>query len=216
MNPPITITTQIIGTEETNAVNAREVHKALEIKKDFSSWIKGQIESLGLEENVDYMVFTQKGENLSGGRPGTEYILSIDAAKHIAMASRSAKGKAVRAYFIEVEKEYRHQAMAPAALLPVLTQMSRSIESILAAQLRLFERIEALEDERTTKERFLCEETKEESYTKEEEHLIMHLKSQGKTNDYIAKKLGRTNAAIRAKCTRLRAAVAAKLLENDL
>ena len=214
MNTPITITTQIIGTEETNAVNAREVHKALEIKKDFSSWIKAQIEGLGLEENVDYTKLTQKGELSKTGQWMVEYILTLDAAKHIAMASRSTKGKAVRAYFIEVEKRYRHQA--PTTLLPVLTQMSRSIESILAAQLRLFERIEALENERTIKERFLCEETKEESYTKEEERMIMYLKSQGKTNDYIAQKLGRTNAAIRAKCTRLRAAVAAKLLENDL
>ena len=214
MKKLIAVVENVIGAEKVNSVNARELHKALEIKKDFSNWIKAQIEGLWLEENVDYMVFTQKGENLSGGRPSTEYILTLDAAKHIAMASRSTKGKAVRAYFIEVEKRYRHQA--PTTLLPVLTQMSRSIESILAAQLRLFERIEALENERTIKERFLCEETKEENYTKEEERMIMYLKSQGKTNDYIAKKLGRTNAAIRAKCTRLRAAVAAKLLENDL
>jgi len=111
MNPIITITRTLIGTEETNAVNARELHSVLEIKKDFSSWIKTQIVSLKLEENVDYISLTQKGEREIGATIRKEYILTIDTAKHIAMASRSRKGKEVRAYFIEVEKQYRNNMM---------------------------------------------------------------------------------------------------------
>ncbi|MCF6207441.1 MAG: antA/AntB antirepressor family protein [Sulfurovum sp.] len=114
MNAIIEIKTEIIGTEETNAVNARELHEALELKRQFGNWIHEQIDSLGLEENVDYIVFNGNVKNLIGGRPSKEYILTLDAAKHIAMASRSAKGKEVRAYFIEVEKRYRSGAVVSA------------------------------------------------------------------------------------------------------
>ena len=102
----IPITKQIIGNEEANSVNARDLYKSLNIKKDFSNWIKAQINSLGFEENIDYIVFTQKGENPNGGRGKREYILTLDTAKHIALASRTPKGKEVRRYFIEIEKAY--------------------------------------------------------------------------------------------------------------
>ena len=52
-----------------NSVNSRDLHKGLEVKKDYSNWIKDQVKSLDLEENFDYIVFAQKGENPKGGRP---------------------------------------------------------------------------------------------------------------------------------------------------
>jgi len=95
-----------IGAEITNSDNARELHKQLEVKKDYSNWIKAQINRAGLEENKDYVVFAQKGENLSGGRPSSEYIITTEGAKHIAMISNTPRGKIVRDYFIECEKQY--------------------------------------------------------------------------------------------------------------
>ncbi len=102
----IEIKEQEIGTQTVNSVNARELFETLEIKKDFSSWFKQQIDTLGLEENMDYIVFTLKGENsqLKGGRPLKEYIITTDTAKHISMSSRTEKGKEARNYFIQVEK----------------------------------------------------------------------------------------------------------------
>lgn len=107
MNEIVKIDIKQIGDEEVNAVNARDLWRALEINKDFSNWIKAQIESLGLEENIDYIVFAQKVENQEGGRPKIEYIITLDSAKHIAMASRTEKGREVRKYFIEVEKQWK-------------------------------------------------------------------------------------------------------------
>ncbi len=95
---------QIIEHNGQRAVNARELHAFLEVGKDFSSWIKKQIERCDLIEYQDYEVFTQKGENLQGGRPTSEYALSIDAAKEISMMSQCEKGKQARRYFIECEK----------------------------------------------------------------------------------------------------------------
>ena len=70
-----------------SAVNARDLHAFLEVKKDFSDWIKKQIERARLLEGRDYIIFPQKGENTGRGRSSLEYHLTIEAAKHIAMMS---------------------------------------------------------------------------------------------------------------------------------
>jgi anti-repressor protein len=49
-----------------------------------------------LEKDVDYVVFHKKVKNPKGGKPEKEYIITIDAAKHIAMTSRIEKGRQVR------------------------------------------------------------------------------------------------------------------------
>ena len=94
----------IIDHNGQRAVNARELHAFLGVGKDFSSWIKKQIERCDLIEYQDFEVFTQKGENLQGGRPTSEYALSLDAAKEISMMSQCERGKQARRYFIECEK----------------------------------------------------------------------------------------------------------------
>jgi len=103
MRELIKISQELIGDETVNSVDARELYETLELTKDFSNWIKSQIKSLGLEENIDYITFKQSS---TGGRPTTEYILTTDTAKHISMASRTPKGKEVRSYFIAIEKEF--------------------------------------------------------------------------------------------------------------
>ncbi len=102
MSEIIKISSEVIGTEKINSVNARELHQVLDIKKQFANWIDIQINSLGLEKNVDYIVYEVKGN----GRPQKEYIITTDTAKHISMASRTVKGKEIRNYFIQIEKEY--------------------------------------------------------------------------------------------------------------
>lgn len=96
---------KITEKDGRRAVNARELYAFLGVGKDFSSWIKKQIERCDLIEYQDFEVFTQKGENLQGGRPTSDYALSIDAAKEISMMSQCEKGKLARRYFIECEKK---------------------------------------------------------------------------------------------------------------
>jgi len=92
--------------EPITAVNARELHAFLGVGKDYTNWIKAQIARALLAEGRDYLteVSAQKGENPQGGRPRSEYYLSIEAAKHVAMMSGTEKGRAVRDYFIEIER----------------------------------------------------------------------------------------------------------------
>lgn len=95
---------KITQKDGNQAVSARELHDFLEIGKDFSSWIKVQIDRCDFIENIDYQSFTQKGEREIGGTIRIEYALTLDAAKEISMMSQSEKGKQARRYFIECEK----------------------------------------------------------------------------------------------------------------
>ena len=109
MNELIIIRPTLINGAEVNSVNARDLHAVLESKQDFSTWIKKRLDEVDAVENVDYIVFHKKMENLEGGRPQVEYILSTDIAKEIAMLERNEIGKKVRRYFIEVEKAYQNK-----------------------------------------------------------------------------------------------------------
>ena len=92
-------------------VNARDLHEALGIGWKFADWIKEQLQDF--KENQDYAIFSVKTEKMGKGRPMKDYALTLDTAKHICMLSRCEKGKQLRQYFIEVEKQYRLGYTAP-------------------------------------------------------------------------------------------------------
>lgn len=112
MNELIKITKQ----NGKQVVSARELHNFLESKQDFSTWMKNRIEKYGLIEKVDFEVFHNFMENPKGGRPLTEYALSVDAAKELSMVEGNEKGKQARRYFIEVEKSYRNLSTQPSEI----------------------------------------------------------------------------------------------------
>lgn len=91
-------------------VNARDLHKALEVKTQFNKWIERMIE-YGFVDGTDFWSFLSKTS--SGGRPSVEYNLTISTAKEIAMLQRNEKGKQVRNYFIQVEDRYKKLANDP-------------------------------------------------------------------------------------------------------
>lgn len=103
----IKITQAQIGYESINAVNARDLHKVLESKRDFSTWIKKKLDDTQAMENEDFVCFHKKVE--ANNATMIEYIISLDTAKEIAMLERNQKGKQVRKYFIECEKELQNQ-----------------------------------------------------------------------------------------------------------
>ena len=86
------------------AVNARDLHIFLESKPQFADWIKNRIRQYGFIENQDYQVFHNLMNNPNGGRPTTEFALSIDMAKELSMVEGNEKGKEARRYFIACEK----------------------------------------------------------------------------------------------------------------
>lgn len=107
-----------IGDSLVQTVNARDLHAYLGANKDFSDWIKYQIETFGFVENSDYVVTHENGEQYyQGVTLRRDYFLTIDMAKELAMVSRCAKGKQVRQYFIECERQAKAAAFDPAVAL---------------------------------------------------------------------------------------------------
>jgi len=106
MQEVIKISSQKIGKEKVNSVDARELYEVLKIKKEFATWMRHQIKTLDLEIDVDYITFTSRVKRETGASTRKEYIITADTAEHIAMASRTPKGKEVRQYFIAIKKEF--------------------------------------------------------------------------------------------------------------
>ena len=96
--------------------NARDLHEFLEVGKVFAAWISERIKQYGFAENTDYIVFSETGKNSSGGRPRTEYFVSLDMAKELSMVERTEKGKEARQYFIACER--RAKQLTPVAFDP--------------------------------------------------------------------------------------------------
>lgn len=122
----IPLTVSAIGNEEQKTVNARDLHAFLEIGKDFSTWIKGNIEKYGFVEGLDFVKVPAKSSSpVLGSQEKIEYFLSIGMAKEIAMLTRNAKGKQARLYFIECEK------IAKAKALPTQFQIPQTMQEAL-------------------------------------------------------------------------------------
>lgn len=109
---------QLIKIDADNqTVSARDLHEALKAKTRFNDWFK-RICEYGFIEGVDFYSKMSK-TNENGGRPATEYEVTIDMAKQICMIQRSDIGMKVRQWFIDLEKAWNtpEQVMARALKL---------------------------------------------------------------------------------------------------
>lgn len=97
----ITINESSINNQETQTVNARELHEFLEVKSKFADWIKNRIGEYGFSEGSDYITLSK---NLETGGRSLEYHLSLNMAKELSMVERNEKGRQARQYFINCEK----------------------------------------------------------------------------------------------------------------
>lgn len=128
MNELIPIDTRAIDGQAVKTVNARDLHSFLEVGRDFSNWIKAQIERARLVEGRDFIneiKFAQNGElknqRVSGARERIDYYLTFDAAKHIGMMSGTEKGYQIRDYFLECERKARN--LLAVCHTPAMTQL---------------------------------------------------------------------------------------------
>lgn len=88
--------------------DARKLHEFLQVQSKFADWIKNRINEYGFIENQDFLV-SKILETKNSGRGGnrkavSEYHITLDMAKELAMVERNEQGRAARRYFIECEK----------------------------------------------------------------------------------------------------------------
>ena len=133
MNELIKVTVSEKGNQ---VVSARELHEFLEVKKQFTDWIKTQFERAMLVENQDYVLVTQKRVINNPKNPTTEineYVLTLSSAKEIAMLNGGDKGKEARMYFIACERKLKE------------VKKEYSVKELLLMQLETIEKLEKAE-----------------------------------------------------------------------
>ena len=115
MNELINVT---LNDNHEPVVSGRQLHEALGVKTEYRKWF-GRMSEYGFEENQDFARVTQKCPTLGGLQDMTDHIIKLDMAKEIAMIQRTERGKQVRQYFIQVEKDFNspEKIMARALLM---------------------------------------------------------------------------------------------------
>ena len=116
MNEIIKVT---MNDNQEPIVSGRQLHEALGVKTRYNDWFNRMTE-YGFIENQDYLAITQKRVTAQGNSTNqVDHIIKLDMAKEIAMIQRTDKGKEVRQYFIQVEKDFNspEKIMARALLM---------------------------------------------------------------------------------------------------
>lgn len=129
MNELIRTSSAIIGGEEQQTVNARELWERLESKQRFSDWFSNRVKDCGFTVNKDFCFVNLGSKDGRGGHNRKEYWITLDVAKHLAMLERNEQGRKIRDYFIEVEKNARKFSETVsshvAAVIPVIRENER-------------------------------------------------------------------------------------------
>lgn len=124
MNELIKVTT---NENDEQLVSARDLHKALDLKIRFSLWWEKNND--GLIDGEDFTsVSTDTVVNNGAVRRLQDYALSLDAAKHLAMQSKTEKGREVRAYFIKIEKAWNNPEMVVQRALQIQTRKVEALQ----------------------------------------------------------------------------------------
>jgi anti-repressor protein len=109
-----------LNEKQEPIVGGRELHEALEIQTRYNDWFPRMCE-YGFIENQDYCTLYQdkigsvlkneQVQNLTQNQMSAmgiriNHAIKLDMAKEIAMIQRNEKGKQIRQYFIQVEKDF--------------------------------------------------------------------------------------------------------------
>ena len=125
-----------IKTEnDQQLVSARDLHKALELKRHFGDWVKQNFKDF--EEGTDFMGAPQSAPITNGnGRVQylDDYYVTVDMAKELCMMSKTAKGKEVRQYFIQTEKNWNSPEMVMNRALKISNARVQKLTLQLKAQ----------------------------------------------------------------------------------
>lgn len=121
---------------EQPTVSGRELHKALGVNSNYTTWFARMAE-YGFAEGEDFVTCfpNLESENQHGGQNKIDHALTIPMAKELCMLQRTDKGKECRKYFIKVEEQWN----SPEVI------MSRALKIADAKLLEAQGRVKALE-----------------------------------------------------------------------
>ena len=126
MNELINVT---LNENHEPVVSGRQLHETLGVKTRYNDWFNRMTE-FGFTENEDYLAITQKRVTAQGNATNqTDHVIKLDMAKEIAMIQRTDKGKEVRKYFIQVEKDFNSPEKIMARALLMADKKIKLLES---------------------------------------------------------------------------------------
>lgn len=129
MNEVIKVT---VNDNHEPVVSGRQLHEALEVKTPYSMWFDRMVE-YGFTENQDFLLNNFVKQTGRGGHNKVDHIIKLDMAKEIAMIQRTDKGKEVRQYFIQVEKDFNSPEKIMARALLMADQKVHKLEAQIEA-----------------------------------------------------------------------------------
>ncbi len=131
MNELINVT---LNENQEPIVSGRQLHQVLGVKTRYDNWFNRMTE-YGFTENQDYLVTSIFGHNSKGGKQSkVDHVLKLDMAKEIAMIQRTDKGKEVRQYFIQVEKDFNSPEKIMARALKIADSKIIKLEATIEEQ----------------------------------------------------------------------------------
>lgn len=114
-------------SNEQPTVSARELHEKLEIGTKFTTWFERMCE-YGFSSGKEF--FPKLGETSEiGGRPATDYDLTIRCAKEICMIQRTELGRTIRNYFLDLEDAWNTPEQIMARALKVANQAIEKLKN---------------------------------------------------------------------------------------
>ena len=127
MNNLINVT---LNENQEPVVSGRQLHKVLNVNSNYTTWFERMTE-YGFTEGQDFLPHLEKS---TGGRPKQDHVLKLDMAKEIAMIQRTDKGKEVRQYFIQVEKDFNSPEKIMARALKIADRKIIKLEATIEEQ----------------------------------------------------------------------------------
>ena len=129
MNQLITVN---LNDNQEPVVSGRQLHEALGVKTKYADWFNRMIE-YGFTENQDFLLLKNEQQTGRGGHNKVDHIIKLDMAKEIAMIQRTDKGKEVRQYFIQVEKDFNRPEKIMARALKIADNKIHKLEAQMEA-----------------------------------------------------------------------------------
>lgn len=128
----IQIQKTVIGNEEINSVNARELYSNLGLAKgQYSRWIQTNLidQFLYLDDYIGVRQVVEGNEVIS-------HLVTLDTAKHLCMMAKTDSAMKFRKYFIEFEKQHNQISFQiPKTLSQALLLASQQAEQIEQQQI---------------------------------------------------------------------------------
>ena len=128
----VPVFTGTLADRTVQLCDARALHTFMQVRRDFSNWIKGRIRKFGFVAGEDYISISRSPELASGNRGASiDYHLTLDMAKELAMVENNEQGRAARRYFIECERQVQAAINAtPYSVQPGQTLSAEQAEAL--------------------------------------------------------------------------------------